>query len=352
MSEQHPVVLSKFVPDAREVEVDGICDGTNVILSPVMEHIENAGIHSGDATISIPSKTLPKSIVERVHDYARLIAVGLGVKGPFNVQFLAKGDLVYVIECNARASRSMPYVSKSTGVNLIRESIPLMLRKRTLDASKAVDADDFGYYSVKVPQFSFVRLTGADPITGVEMMSTGEVACIGSNFPDALAKALEASEFALPTRGGVLITVGGRELKSRIVPLSISLAALGFDIYATEHTALTLHNAGLRKVVPLHKIAESDKKPNILDHLLDGTIKLVINIPMNGDGTMAESIRDDEYAIRRLAVEHNVPVLTTLELADATVEALQYLKLQQPEVRPINDYVGAPTQNQFTQLPS
>jgi carbamoyl-phosphate synthase large subunit len=306
-----------------------------------MEHIENAGIHSGDATISIPSKTLPKSIVERVFDYSRRIAVGLGVRGPFNVQFLAKGDMVYVIECNARASRSMPYVSKSTGVNLIREAIPLMLRKKRLEGSTAIDPAEFGYYSVKVPQFSFVRLTGADPLTGVEMMSTGEVACIGSNFSDALAKALEASEISLPPpSGGVLITVGGAELKNRIVPLSIALASLGFTIYATEHTAATLHKAGLRKVVALHKIAESERKPNILDYLLDGKIKLVINIPASGNGIVADSIRDDEYAIRRLAVEHNVPVLTTFELAAATVEALQYLKFQEPEVLPLSGYVG------------
>jgi carbamoyl-phosphate synthase large subunit len=339
VSEDHPVVISKFLQDAREVEVDGVSDGTNVLLSPVMEHIENAGIHSGDATISIPSKTLPKSTVERVSDYSRRIAAGLGIRGPFNIQFLAKGDMVYVIECNARASRSMPYVSKCTGVNLIRESIPIMLRKKKLERSSAIDPAEFGYYSVKVPQFSFVRLTGADPLTGVEMMSTGEVACMGSNFPDAFAKALEASEISLPVAGGVLITVGGTELKSRVVPLSIALASLGFDIFATEHTAVTLHNAGLRNVDALHKIAESEKKPNILDYMLDGRIKLVINIPTNGDGFLAENIRDDEYAIRRLAVEHNVPVLTTFELAAATVEALQYLKLQEPEVLPLDDYV-------------
>jgi carbamoyl-phosphate synthase large subunit len=339
VSEDHPVVISKFVENAREVEVDGICDGTNVLLSPVMEHIENAGVHSGDATISIPSKTLPRSTVERVWDYSQKIAMGIGIRGPFNIQFLAKNDMVYVIECNARASRSMPYVSKSTGVNLIRESVPLMLRKKKLDASTMIDTAEFGHYSVKVPQFSFVRLTGADPLTGVEMMSTGEVACMGSNFSDAFAKALEASEVSLPLSGGVLITVGGTELKNQVIPLSIALASLGFEIFATEHTAATLHKAGLRKVVALHKIAESEKKPNILDYLLEGRIKLVINIPTTGEGGVADSIREDEYAIRRLAIEHSVPVLTTFELAAATVEALQYLKFQEPEVLALTDYV-------------
>jgi hypothetical protein len=282
---------------------------------------------------------LPRTTVELVWDYSQKIAAGIGIRGPFNIQFLAKSDMVYVIECNARASRSMPYVSKSTGVNLIRESVPLILRKKKLDKSTMIDATAFDHYSVKVPQFSFVRLTGADPLTGVEMMSTGEVACMGSNFSDALAKALEASEVSLSRSGGVLITVGGTELKNQVIPLSIALASLGFEIFATEHTAATLHKAGLRKVVALHRIAESEKKPNILDYLLKGRIKLVINIPTTGDGGVAGSIREDEYAIRRLAIEHSVPVLTTFELAAATVEALQYLKFQEPEVLALTDYV-------------
>ena len=353
VSPEHPVVISKFVPDAREVEVDGVCDGTNVLLSPVMEHIENAGIHSGDATISIPAKTLTPNTMEKVCDYSQKIAVGLGIRGPFNIQYLAKGDTVYVIECNARASRSMPYVSKSTGTNLIKEAIPLMLGKKKLAKSSGIAKGEFPYYSAKVPQFSFVRLTGADPVTGVEMMSTGEVACIGRNFPDALTKALESSEISLPKSGGVLITVGGAELKNRILPLSIALASLGFELYATEHTAITLHGAGLRKVIALHKVGESEKKPNILDYLLDGKIKLVINIPSNANGVLNEGIREDEYAIRRLAVEHNIPVVTTFELAAAIVEALQYMKFQEPEVLALNDYVDEKVlkDNEKTTLP-
>jgi carbamoyl-phosphate synthase large subunit len=339
VSPEHPVVISKFVPDAREVEVDGVCDGTNVLLSPVMEHIENAGIHSGDATICIPAKTLPRPTIDKVHDYSRRIAVGLGIRGPFNIQYLAKVDTVFVIECNARASRSMPYGSKSTGTNLIKESLPLILGRRKLTTSTGIANEELPYYSVKVPQFSFVRLTGADPVTGVEMMSTGEVACIGRSFPDALTKALESTEISLPKSGGVLITVGGTELKNRITPLSVALASLGFDIYATEHTAISLHLAGLRNVVALHKVRESEKKPNILDYLLEGKIKIVINIPSNGNGVLSESIREDEYAIRRLAVEHNIPVVTTFELATAIVEALQYQKFQEPEVLALTDYV-------------
>lgn len=224
ISTEYPVVISKFVLKAREVEVDGVCDGTKVILGPVMEHIENAGIHSGDATITIPPKTLQRSVVQKVHDYSSQIAVGLGIRGPFNIQYLVKGDTAYVIECNARASRSMPYVSKSTGKNLISIAVPILLGKRMLNGSTSLESDEFPYVSVKVPQFSFFRLSGADPVSNVEMMSTGEVACIGRNFSDAFTKALQATEVSLPKRGaGVLITVGGTELKNRIVPLSVAL---------------------------------------------------------------------------------------------------------------------------------
>ncbi len=342
VSPEYPVVISKFVLDAREVEVDGVCDGTSVLLGPVMEHIENAGIHSGDATIAIPPKTLQRNILEKVRGYSREIAVGLGIRGPFNIQYLVKGDTVYVIECNARASRSMPYVSKSTGTNLIKAAVPVLLGKRKLNGNSQLTASELPYFSVKVPQFSFVRLSGADPVSSVEMMSTGEVACIGSNFSDAFAKALQATEVSLPKRGGgVLITVGGKELKNRIVPLSVALASLGFNIYATEHTALTLHQAGLRKVTALHKIRDSSRKPNILDYLLEGKVNLVINIPTNSDGVIEESILEDEYAIRRLAVENNIPVVTTVELASAIVEALQYLTFQDPEILALTDYVRA-----------
>jgi carbamoyl-phosphate synthase large subunit len=182
-------------------------------------------------------------------------------------------------------------------------------------------------------------LSGADPVSGVEMLSTGEVACIGRNFSDAFAKSIQATEITLPKKGGVLVTVGGRELKNRIMPISIALASLGFDIYATEHTALALHESGLRKVIALHKIAETERKPNIADYLLEGKIGLVINIPANGNGAISETILEDEYAIRRLAVEHNIPVVTTIELASAIVEALQYLRSEKPEILSLSEYV-------------
>jgi carbamoyl-phosphate synthase large subunit len=338
VSPEHPVVISKFVTDAREVELDGVCDGSDVLLSPVMEHIEDAGIHSGDATISVPSKTLTSGTVERVRDYSRKIAVGLGIRGPFNIQYLVKGDVICVIECNARASRSMPYVSKSSGINLINVAIPVVLGKKKL--ATAVGSDlDLHYFSVKVPQFSFVRLAGADPVSGVEMLSTGEVACIGSNFSDAFAKAIQATEISLPREGGVLVTVGGKELQNRIIPISLALASLGYTIYATEHTAMALHEFGIKSVIPLNKIAENEKKPNIADYLMDGKIGLVINIPGNGKRIISEAILRDEYAIRRLAVEHNIPVVTTIELAVAIVEALQYLKIEEPDIQPLNAYV-------------
>lgn len=314
-----------------------------------MEHIENAGIHSGDATVSVPPKTLHAHSISKVRDYSRKIAVGLGIRGPFNIQFLVKGDAVYVIECNARASRSMPYVSKSTGRNLIQTAIPIILGRVKLESDEQADVEHMRYFSVKVPQFSFVRLAGADPVSGVEMMSTGEVACLGRNFSEAFAKALQSAEISLPKYGGVLMTVGGTELKHRIVPLAISLGSLGFEIYATEHTAQTFHESGLKKVISLYKIRESAKKPNILDYLLDRKINLVINIPSNANGVIDPEILQDEYAIRRLAVEHNVPVITTVELASAIVEALQYLRFEEPEILPLSEYVKSTGSMQMPQ---
>jgi carbamoyl-phosphate synthase large subunit len=214
-----------------------------------------------------------------------------------------------------------------------------VLGKHLLEQQDTVPSD-LHYFSVKVPQFSFIRLTGADTVSGVEMMSTGEVACLGRNFSDAFTKALVATEVSLPSKGGVLITVGGRELKNRIVPLSVALASIGFKIYATEHTAETLHEAGLERVISLNKISERMKKPNILDYLLNGKVNLVINIPTINDPSVAQQIIADEYAIRRLAVEHNIPVVTTIELASAIVEGLQYLKFQQPEILALDEYVN------------
>jgi carbamoyl-phosphate synthase large subunit len=245
-----------------------------------------------------------------------------------------------VIECNLRASRSMPYVSKTRGVNLIELATQVMLGKKLKDLG-ILSLPPVKHVCVKVPQFSFMRLSGADPVLGVEMLSTGEVACLGENFADALSKALLSADFKIPPIGGsVLITVGGRELKNQIVPLAKQLSQMGFKIYATQHTAEAIIDAGAKNVSVLYKVREADKKPNIANYIKEEKIDLVINIPLVTASGEQEEVLKDEYTIRRLAIEYNIPVLTNLELASALVKILRdeedgYV----PTVRSLNEYM-------------
>ena len=339
ISPEHPVVISKFVREAKEVEVDGVSDGEDVLIGSIIEHIEQAGIHSGDATMCIPPQTLSRDIIKTLEGYTNAIVKTLKIKGPFNIQYLVRDGVTYVIECNLRASRSMPYVSKTRGINLIELSTSVMMGKKLRDL-KMTSPPPPGHVGVKTPMFSFMRLSGADPILGVEMLSTGEVACLGEDFADALSMSLQSAEFKIPPVGGsVLITVGGDELKRKILPIAETLKKLGFVIYATEHTAEALEIAGLKDITVLHKVKEIDLKPNIIDYLTGGKIDLVINIPMtNAEEKYAETM-EDEYTIRRLAVEFNIPVVTTLELALALLEVLKQRARDGMHVRSLNEYL-------------
>ena len=341
VSKEHPVVISKFIEGAKEVEVDGVSDGEDVLIGAVIEHVEQAGVHSGDAVMSIPPQSLSSDVIEKIEDYSCMIAKTLRIKGPFNIQYLVKNGEVMVIECNLRASRSLPYVSKSRGVNLIDVSTAIMLGK-TLKEIGILELPPTPYVSVKVPQFSFMRLTGADPVLGVEMVSTGEAACIGENFADALLKALQSVEFTFPNDdGAVLITVGGREMKQKIIPLARSLSEMGFKIYATEHTAGALYEAGLKGITVLYKVSEPSRKPNIIDYVLQRKIDLVINIPASNPHSASPDVLRDEYIIRRLAVEYNIPIVTTLELASAIVKVLKYRKHSRTIIRSLNEYMDS-----------
>jgi carbamoyl-phosphate synthase large subunit len=323
VSPQHPVVVSKFIRNAREVEVDGVSDGDDTLIGAIIEHVEDAGTHSGDATMSIPSQTLTARVESDIEDYTNRIAKELKIKGPFNIQYLVKDGQIDVIECNLRASRSMPYVSKTRGVNLIELATQVMLGKN-LKHIGILGLPPVRHVGVKVPQFSFMRLSGADPVLGVEMLSTGEVACLGENFNDALSKALVSADFKIPSFGGsVLITVGGKELKKQIVPLAKQLSQMGFKIYATKHTAEAIMDGGEKGVSVLHKVREADRKPNITDYIREGKIDLVVNIPLISSLGEQEDVLKDEYTIRRLAIEYNIPVLTNLELASALVKILK-----------------------------
>jgi carbamoyl-phosphate synthase large subunit len=339
VSKEHPVVISKFIEEAREVEVDGVSDGEDVLIGAVIEHVEDAGVHSGDATMSIPPHSLSESMVHKVEEYSKKIARALNIRGPFNIQYLVKNGEAYVIECNLRSSRSMPYVSKTKGFNLMENAAAVMLGKKLKDI-KALQAPEIHHTGIKVPQFSFMRLEGADPVLGVEMVSTGEVACLGENFDEAFLKALQAAEFEIPLNGGnVLISVGGKELKNKLLPIAKDFSDMGYRIYATEHTAEAFTQSGLENVETVYKMRESQRKPNIRDYLINRKIDLVINIVRSGTLEKFAEMMTDEYIIRRIATEYNIPVVTNLKMANALVKALKSMKNKQMTVKSLNDYM-------------
>ncbi|MCX8150364.1 MAG: carbamoyl-phosphate synthase (glutamine-hydrolyzing) large subunit [Candidatus Bathyarchaeota archaeon] len=338
VSRDHPVVISKFVEGAKEVEADGVSDGETCLIGAIIEHVENAGVHSGDATMSIPPQTLSPEVTKKIEDATQKIVKALNIKGPYNIQYLVKDGEVNVIECNLRASRSMPFVSKTRGVNLIELATLAMLGKKFNQVLKTCELPPFRHVAVKVPQFSFMRLSGADPVLGVEMLSTGEVACLGENFADAFSKALQSAEFRMPPKNGaVLITVGGDEPKRRAVELARAFEEMGFTIYATKHTAEVIRNHGV-KVTELLKVKEANVNPNnILDYLQEHKIDLVINMPMPNKRTNYTEVLTDGYIIRRQAVEFNVPVIVNLELASTLVKVLKHNN--GTTIRSLNDYM-------------
>jgi carbamoyl-phosphate synthase large subunit len=235
----------------------------------------------------------------------------------------------------------MPFVSKTRGVNLIELATLAMLDKKFDRALKTCTLPPIRHVGVKVPQFSFMRLSGADPVLGVEMLSTGEVACLGDTFADAFSKALQSAEFRIPSMGGsVLITVGGNEPKRRAVVLAKAFEEMGFQIYATKHTAEVMQAEGV-KVTTLYKIKEADANPNILDYLQDHKVDLVINVPSPNKGASYAEVLTDGYIIRRQAVEFNVPVITNLELASTLVKVLKTKDHNGDKIRSLNEYMDA-----------
>jgi len=314
VSKEYPVVISKFFTDAKEVEVDAVCDGKNMFIGSIIEHVENAGVHSGDATMKIPADGISEEVKEKIREGTRKIAMMLKIKGPFNIQYIVKNGDVYVIECNLRSSRSMPFVSKTVNKNLMDMAADAIMGNNIENGESIAEI-----YCVKIPQFSFMRLEGSDPVTGVEMVSTGEVACRGENFEGAFLTALIAAGFRIPKGGdSILISVGGN--KEPIISVAKKLSELNFNIYATEHTGEALKKNGVKCDI-LYKISE-EKKPNILDYMINKKISMVINIPTMGVTATKQAV-DDGYLIRRKTVEFGVPVITNLELAEAFAEAME-----------------------------
>ncbi len=340
VSPDHPIVMTKFLENASEVEVDAVGDGDCVIIGSVIEHIDNAGVHSGDAMMCIPPWRLDRETIETIAEYSKRIGVAMEIVGPFNIQFLVKNGQVSVIEANIRASRSMPFVSKFTGLNLISLAAQAIMGKKL-----PVDRGDIWLrksgFGIKVPQFSFMQLDGADIVLGVEMQSTGEVACFGSSFHDALSKAYIAAGFNLPLSGRVLISAGGPINKERLLPLARKIFNMGYSIMATEHTADFIEKFNICPVERVYKISEPLRKPNISEMLFRRQIDFIINIPSTSTIEKYVGMLDDEYQIRRKAVELGIPVLTTVESASTFINTLEWIRTHTPTFDYLRPYIDS-----------
>jgi carbamoyl-phosphate synthase large subunit len=312
VSPEYPVVVSKFIMNAKEIELDAVADRGEVIASAIIEHVENAGVHSGDATMVLPPQKLYIETIRRIREIGREIARALEITGPFNIQFIAKANEIKVIECNLRASRSFPFVSKVARTNFIELAVAAMMGQPVRNRKTTLDLN---YVGVKAPQFSFSRLKGADPILGVEMASTGEVACLGDDIHEAFLKALLSAGFTLPEKN-VLLTIGGETSKHRFLEPARKLRALGLQLYATEHTSNFLRQNGVPNT-RLFKVHEK-REPNIRDYIARRKIDFVISIP-NPEKRVEF---DSDYRLRRLAVDFSIPILTNLQVADLFVQAL------------------------------
>ncbi len=329
VSPAHPVVMSKFEVHAREIEIDAVADQGELVTWAISEHIEDAGVHSGDATLVCPPQTVYVSTMRRIRRIAAALARALEITGPFNVQFLAKSNDVKVIECNLRASRSFPFVSKVTGVNFVGEAMRRMLGVKRPVASSALDLD---YVAVKAPMFSFSRLVGADPMLGVEMASTGEVGCFGDDLHEALLHALIATGFRFPRRG-VLLSLGPLEDKYWFAEEARAIAdELKLPLFATPGTAEALQSLGIRATA-LSKLEGPNTGISAID---DGMVDLVINIPVEYD----ELGRPDGYLIRRRAVDAGIPLITDLQLARAVIEALRRKTMDDLETLSYDEFLA------------
>jgi carbamoyl-phosphate synthase large subunit len=341
ISREHPVVVTKFVQGADELELDAIADGDRVLVAGVLEHVERAGVHSGDAIFSIPPRRTPVAVQEELVRAAEQIARSLRIRGPFNIQYLVKDGQFQIIELNLRASRSLPFLSKFTGLPLIEEAARALLGGKLQQSGWTPPPPN--RWGVKVPQFSFLQLVGADPLLGVEMQSTGEVACFGASFPDALMRGLFAAGWVSPRAGGrAFVSVGGPALKAEMLPSVERLAALGFGLAATEDTGAYLTQAGFSDVKTLYKVSEPDRHPNILEALADHQVSIVLNVPLSLSQEKLEQMLEDEYVLRRRAVELGVPLFTSLEVFQAYVEGLSWMKDHALSVLPAYGPRGTP----------
>jgi len=338
LSPEHPVVISKFESHAREMEFDAVARDGKIVLWCVAEHVEYAGVHSGDATLVLPPQELNVETIRRVRLVGAKLAEALRVTGPFNVQLLCRDNDVKVIECNLRASRSLPFVSKVLDRDFIRAATRMMLGAEPDVSMDAGTLFDLGFVAVKAPQFSFGRLSGADPVLGIEMASTGEVACMGDDADEALLKSMLATGFRLPKRG-VLLSLGPMGDKYRFADDARALARTGLALYATAGTAEVLRKEGIEcRVAGKSERDDGVDGPDALELMRTKAVDLVINIPREFD----ERGRPDGYRIRRAAIDMNVPLVTDLCVARKLVRAMTRKSIDDLHPKSLGEYRAKP----------
>jgi len=321
VSKEHPVVVSEFIQEAKEIEIDAVAKNGDIVVYTISEHVEFAGVHSGDATIVFPPQKLYIETVRRIKRICREIARALEISGPFNIQFLAKDNDIKVIECNLRASRSFPFVSKVLKTNLISIATRIMLDLPFEKPDKSLF--DLDYIGVKAPQFSFSRLQKADPVLGVDMASTGEVGCLGDSFYEAILTAMLAVGYRIPGKN-ILLSTGPVKSKTVMLESCRKLIEKGFKLYATRGTAGFLKKNEIPSTI-LHW-PDEDARPNVLDYLRQRKIDLVVNIPKD----LSKTELYNDYAIRRAAVDFNIPLITNTNLASAFIMA--FCKIDKSEI--------------------
>jgi len=329
VSKQYPVVVSEFIENAKEIEIDAVAREGEMIAYAISEHVEFAGVHSGDATMVFPAQKIYFETARRIKRISRLIAKELNITGPFNIQFLAKDNDIKVIECNLRASRSMPFVSKVLKTNLIELATKVMLGVPAERPSKTVFEVD--YVGVKAPQFSFSRLAKADPVLGVDMSSTGEVGCIGEGFYEAILKAMLSVGYRVPKKS-ILLSTGPARSKVELLNSAKALREKGHKLYATRGTQQFLENAGVEAHVAYWP--DENKSPNTIELIKSREIDLVVNIPKD----LSASELNNDYTIRRSAVDFNVPLITNSRLASAFILAYCRLSLDDLAIKSWDEY--------------
>ena len=333
VSKEYPVVISQFMTETNEIEFDGVAQNGEIVEYGISEHIEYAGVHSGDATMTFPAQQISFATARQIKKISRAIAKELNISGPFNIQYLAKGRDVKVIECNLRASRSFPFVSKVLKRNFIETATRIMLDAPYQKPDKsAFDIDRMG---VKASQFSFARLQNADPVLGVDMSSTGEVGCMGDTFEEALLNSLIATGYKIPSKDkGIMLSSGGAKEKASLLDAAQALVKNGYTIYATAGTAKFLNENNVKATAVGWPDEDHKDIPNVMQMIADHKFDLIVNIPKNH--TKRELTNG--YRIRRGAIDHNIPLITNARLASAFIEAFCTLSQDQLQIKSWQEY--------------